>query len=70
MFMNGVDCMDQYHSTLAMQQKELWLHMALYTYLLDLATCQAYALHQTVAAKEGKKGSQFSTLNITYVNYK
>jgi hypothetical protein len=46
MFMNGIDCMDQHHSTLAMQQKVLWLHIALFTYLLDLATCQAYAVHQ------------------------
>jgi hypothetical protein len=46
MFMNGVDHMDQYRSTLPMQRKELQLYMTIFTFLLDLAVSQAYAIHQ------------------------
>ena len=46
MFMNDVDHMDQYRSTLPTQCKELRLHMTIFTFLLDLAVSQAYAIHQ------------------------
>jgi hypothetical protein len=59
MFMSGVDCMDQYHSTLATQCKEMRLQMTLFTYLLDLAISQAFALHQKMASDQRDKPISF-----------
>jgi hypothetical protein len=59
MFMNGVDRMDQYRSTLATQRKEMRLQMTLFTYLLDLAISQAFALHQNMASNQRDKPISF-----------
>ena len=59
MFMNGVDCMDQYRSTLATQRKEMRLQLTLFTYLLGLAISQAFALHQKMASDQRDKPISF-----------
>ena len=48
MFMNGVDRMDQYRSTLATERKEKRVQMTLFTFILDLAVSQGYAIYQKV----------------------
>jgi hypothetical protein len=58
-FMNGVDRMDQYRSTLATQRKEPPLHMTMFTYLMDLAICQSYALLQKMASQLGHSVPSF-----------
>jgi hypothetical protein len=52
MFMNGVDHMDQYRSTLPTQHKELRLHMTIFKFLLDLAVSQAYTVYQKCFEEE------------------
>lgn len=59
MFMNGVDRMDQYRSTLATQRKEKRLVMTVFTFLLDLAVSQAYAIYQKVAEDKGESKKTF-----------
>jgi hypothetical protein len=49
MFMNGIDRMDQYRSTLATQRKEKRLHMTIFTFLMDLGISQAFAVYQKIA---------------------
>jgi hypothetical protein len=63
MFMNGVDRMDQYHSTLPTQRKELRLHMTTFRFLLDLAVSQAYAIHQKCSEDD-------RTSHMTFFNFK
>jgi hypothetical protein len=46
MFMNGVDCMDQYRATLATQHKEKRIYMTIFTFALDLSITQGYAIYQ------------------------
>jgi hypothetical protein len=57
--MNGFDHMDQYHSTLATQHKEMRLQMTLFTFLLDLAISKAFALHQKMASDQRDKPISF-----------
>jgi hypothetical protein len=49
MFMNGVDRMDQYRSTLATQRKAKRLHMTIFTFLMDLGISQAFAVYKKIA---------------------
>jgi hypothetical protein len=53
-FMNGVDWMDQYRATLAMQRKEVRIHMTIWTFCLDLAITQAYAVYRKAATDKGE----------------
>ena len=48
MFMNSVDRMDQKRSTNPCRRKEMKLHMTLWTYYLDLAVIQGYAIFQVI----------------------
>jgi hypothetical protein len=61
MFMNGVDCMDQYRSTLPTQRKELRLPMTVFKFLLDLAVSQAYAIQQKCS--EDDRASRMTFFN-------
>lgn len=45
LFMNSVDRMDQKRSALPCKRKEQCLQMRVFTYLLDLACLQAYAIY-------------------------
>jgi hypothetical protein len=51
MFMNSVDRMDQRRATNPTRRKEQRLHMSLFTFVLDLAMMQAFALHQVIDAR-------------------
>jgi len=59
--MNGVDQMDQYHMTLATQCREKRIHMMLFTFCLDLAITQSFAVYQTVKKERGHKTVSFFT---------
>lgn len=48
MFMNSVDRMDQRRATNPTRRKEQRLHMSMFTFILDLAALQAFALHQVL----------------------
>ncbi len=52
-FMNGVDRMDQLHSTHVTQRREKRVHMTIFTYLLDLSVTQAYAIYQKISEDKG-----------------
>jgi hypothetical protein len=58
MFMNSVDCTDQYHATLPTQHKEQHLYMTIFTFTLDLSIAQAYAIYQKKT--DEKKDSKVS----------
>jgi hypothetical protein len=61
LFMNGVDRMDQYHATLATQHREKHIHMTLFTFCLDLAITQAFAIYQKVAKDRGDSTESYFT---------
>jgi len=69
MFMNGVDRMDQYRSTLATQRKERRLQMTIFTYLLDLAIGQAFALCQKMASQEGHSSPSYFSFKHKICDY-
>ena len=51
LFMNSVDRMDQKRSALPCKRKEMRLHMSCFTYILDLACLQAFAIHQVIKSE-------------------
>lgn len=51
LFMNSVDRMDQMMSTVCTRRKEKRLHMSFFTYLMDFACVQAYAVYHHVQEK-------------------
>ena len=52
--MNGVDRFDQYRSTNAIERREKRVTMTIFTFLLDAALLNAYAI-QGIIDPEGKK---------------
>jgi hypothetical protein len=69
MFMNGVDRMDQYRATLATQRREKRLHMTIFTYILDLAITQAYAVYQKVALERQDPVISYFSFKRNICNY-
>ena len=54
LFMNSVDRMDQKRSALPCKRKEQRLQMSAFTYLLDLACLQAYAIYSDIETSKNK----------------
>ena len=54
LFMNSVDRMDQKRSALPCKRKEQRLEMSVFTYLLDLACLQAYAIYSEIETSKNK----------------
>ena len=48
LFMNSVDRMDQKRSALPCKRKEMRLHMSCFTYVLDLACLQTFAIYKVI----------------------
>ena len=63
MFMNGVDRMDQRRATLATQRKEQRIQMTLFTFILDLAVTQGFAIYQKLVMGRAEK-------KLTFFNFK
>jgi hypothetical protein len=63
MFMNGVDRMDQRRATLATQRKEQRIQMTLFTFILDLAVKQGFAIYQKLVMGRAEK-------KLTFFNFK
>jgi len=59
MFMNGVHHMDQRRATLATQRKEQRIQMTIFTFILDLAVTQGFAIYQKLAVGKAEKMLSF-----------
>ena len=55
LFMNSVNMIDKKFSTVCTRRKENRLHMSFFTYLLDVARVQAYAVFSHVKEESTKK---------------
>ena len=62
MFMNSVDRMEQRRATNPTRRKEQRLHMSMFTFVLDLAVLQAFALYQVID-DGSNRGCQSSKLS-------
>merc|ERR1712071_22961 len=61
-FMNGVDRFDQYRSTNATEQREKRVTMRIFTFLLDAAMLNAYAIQGIIDPKGRKNLREFKTI--------
>ena len=58
-YMNGVDRMDQMRATNPIKRREKRLYMSVWTYFLDLATHQAFALYKVIREDDDMNLKEF-----------